>query len=312
MLNIVSVLCSKTESYSDMVQLAILSLERTRRQMTREQLATAAGISLPTLRGLERGSGNLQSLGRVMRVLELEWGWAQTETECVAALSQRRHSKGMSQAELAQRVGCVRQTVIAIEKDLGGSLAILLSVLSVLGLQPTLRLKRSQFKGSLIPPRNAPARDLVMTPTNLAAAILAHFGDQMSGRLLDPARGKGAFFDQFPTALDRDWCELSEGRDFLEWNEPAEWIVTNPPWSRLRDFTRHAMTLAPNIIWLAPIVNLTTKARLRDLEAARFGIAELLTVETPRVWPQSGFQLAAVHIKKGHRGDWKFGRLATP
>ena len=64
--------------------------------------------------------------------------------------------------------------------------------------------------------------------------------------------------------------------------------MTNPPWSRLRDFTRHAMRIAPNVVWLAPLTNLTTKARLRDLDEAGFGIAELVLIDTPKDWPQSG------------------------
>ncbi|MDP4031534.1 MAG: hypothetical protein Q8P60_01540 [Pseudorhodobacter sp.] len=85
--------------------------------------------------------------------------------------------------------------------------------------------------------------------------------------------------------------------------------MTNPPWSRLRDFTRHDMTLAQNIIWLASIVNLATKARLRDLDEYGFGIAELLLIDTPKAWPQSGFQLAAVHLKQGHLEAWQVSRL---
>lgn len=68
------------------------------------------------------------------------------------------------------------------------------------------------------------------------------------------------------------------------------------------------MTVTDNIVWLAPIVNMTTKARLRDLDEFGFGIAELLLIETPKSWPQSGFQLAAVHLRKGHRGAWQVSR----
>lgn len=69
------------------------------------------------------------------------------------------------------------------------------------------------------------------------------------------------------------------------------------------------MTLAPNIVWLAPMVNLTTKARLRDLDEHGFGIAELVLIDTPRSWPQSGFQLVAAHLRKGHQGGWAVSRL---
>ena len=127
--------------------------------------------------------------------------------------------------------------------------------------------------------------------------------------MLDPARGQGAFHDRFPEHLERDWCEITEGRDFLDWQRPVDWVMTNPPWSRLRDFSRHAITIAPNIVWLAPLTNLTTKARLRDLDEAGFGIAELVLIDTPKDWPQSGFQLVAAWLRKGHSGGWSVTRL---
>lgn len=68
--------------------------------------------------------------------------------------------------------------------------------------------------------------------------------------------------------------------------------------------------LAPNIVWLAPLTNLTTKARLRDLDEAGFGIAELVLLDNPADWPQSGFQLVAAWLRKGHPGSWAVTRLA--
>ena len=157
----------------------------------------------------------------------------------------------LSQAALAQRAGCSRPTIIALERNLSGNLSILLSVLVALGLRRVLRVLDMPGPAGLVPMTNAPVRDLVMTPAPLAAAVIAHFTEQIAGSILDPARGQGAFFDQFPSRLQRCWCEVTEGRDFLKWDESADWIATNPPWSRLRDFTRHAMTLAQNIVWLA-------------------------------------------------------------
>lgn len=244
-----------------------------------------------------------------MEVLGLTWGWVPPGENPARSIVERRHQKGLSQAELASRVGCARATILALEKGLGGSVSILMSVLSALALKPPLRSTRRSHKGALVPSRNAPVRDQVMTPPDLASAIIAHFEGQMTGRILDAARGQGAFYDRFPARLEKAWCELAEGRDFLNWTQPVDLIMTNPPWSRLREFTRHAMSLAPNIIWLAPIVNLTTKARLRDIEAACFGIAELVMIDTPKGWPQSGFQLVAAHLKKGHRGEWRVGWL---
>ncbi|CAM4172001.1 hypothetical protein [Paracoccus yeei] len=62
---------------------------------------------------------------------------------------------------------------------------------------------------------------------------------------------------------------------------------------------------------LAPLTNLTTKARLRDLDEAGFGIVELVKLETPKDWPQSGFQLVAAWLHQGHAGNWAVTRLAA-
>ena len=56
--------------------------------------------------------------------------------------------------------------------------------------------------------------------------------------------------------------------------------------------------------------NITTKARLRDLEEHGLGVAELVWVDTPRDWPQSGFQLVAAHLKRGYSGPWKQSPLS--
>jgi hypothetical protein len=60
-------------------------------------------------------------------------------------------------------------------------------------LQPPRKKRR------LAPGRNAPAHDLIMTPPALARAIVRHFRPE--GRVLYPARGKGAFYSW----LQRGW-----------------------------------------------------------------------------------------------------------
>lgn len=69
------------------------------------------------------------------------------------------------------------------------------------------------------------------------------------------------------------------------------------------------MRIAPNIVWLAPLTNLTTRARFRDLEENGSGIAKLVRIDTPKEWPQSGFPLVAAWLRKGHAGPWVVSRL---
>ena len=66
------------------------------------------------------------------------------------------------------------------------------------------------------PPKNTPEKDIVMTPEYLAKDIIEHFNP--TGKILDPSRGTGAFYDNFKTD-NKDWCELGEDRDFLDYDE---------------------------------------------------------------------------------------------
>lgn len=96
------------------------------------------------------------------------------------------------------------------------------------------------------------ARDVVYTPDWCAKDMVEYF--KPAGRILEPCKGAGVFLKYLPpTAL---WCEISEGRDFFAWRDPVDWIITNPPWSRTREFLRYALTVADNIVFLVPARNI--------------------------------------------------------
>jgi len=148
------------------------------------------------------------------------------------------------------------------------------------------------------PPKNRPKADIVMTPVYLAKNIIEHY--KPTGFILDPCRGEGVFYDNYDTD-NKDWCEIDEGKDFLEYNKKVDWIITNPPWSKMRIFLEHGMRIADNIVYLTTINHYTTKRRIKDMKEMGFGIKEFYCVNTPtKPWQGSGFQLGAVHTKR----DW--------
>lgn len=155
------------------------------------------------------------------------------------------------------------------------------------------------------PNRDYNSNDVVMTPPHLAKRIVEHF--KPSGHMLDPCRGSGSFYKFMPGA---DWCEITEGRDFFSWDEPVDWIVTNPPWSLARMFLQHAMIVSDEIVFLITVNHCWTKARVRDVKEAGFGIKEICLVEFPPEFPQSGFQLGAIHFSRGWSGDIKFSDIS--
>lgn len=153
----------------------------------------------------------------------------------------------------------------------------------------------------LSPTSNSPDHDLVETPKELAQTIVSHF--KPTGYLLDPACGLNA---PFYHALCKenyviDWCEISLGRDFFSWTTPVDWIITNPPWSNMRNFIRHGFKVAREVVYLSTLTHFVTRARLADMKEAGFGLREALLCPQPdSPWPSSGFQLAAVWLSK----DW--------
>ncbi len=148
--------------------------------------------------------------------------------------------------------------------------------------------------------RNYTSNDVIMTPLELAELIVKHF--QPQGKILEPCKGTGNFLQFLPNA---DWCEITEGRDFFNYKTPVDWIITNPPWSKVKDFLIHSMEVADNIIFLITINHLWTKARLRAIKQMQFGIKEILLLDTPKSFPQMGFQLGAIYLKKDYKGKIK-------
>jgi len=169
------------------------------------------------------------------------------------------------------------------------------------------------------PNRDYVSNDDVQTPQALADAIVSHFRPR--GTVLEPCSGDGAFIQAFDTYNERHewtaldggyWCEIKQGRDFLDakFQKGYTWIITNPPWSLFRPFLQRSMQLADNIVFLITVNHCWTKARVRDVKAAGFGLKEILLCDMPKEFPQSGFQLGAMHWQRGWSGDIKLSSLA--
>lgn len=142
--------------------------------------------------------------------------------------------------------------------------------------------------------------DKVYTPdflVNICVGFLAENSSLSQAKtILEPCKGSGAFLKAIPNAL---WCEVDEGRDFFEFKESVDFIVTNPPWSQTRKFLQHSMSLSDSIAFLIPVNHLIgLKARMRDMKQSGFWVTKVLLLDTPKEFPQSGFQLGLCLIEK--------------
>ena len=96
---------------------------------------------------------------------------------------------------------------------------------------------------------------------------------------------------------------------FFDYHNKVDYIVGNFPYSIFRKFLIHSMEISKNIVSLCPINHvLGLKARMRDIKEHDFRIREIMMVDTPKEWPSSGFQYAAILLNRSE-GDCKIGYL---
>lgn len=141
--------------------------------------------------------------------------------------------------------------------------------------------------------------DVVLTPDWVAKEVVKRF--QPKGKILDPCSGEGAFLKYMPKA---EWCEIRKGRDFFEWKTKMDWIVSNPPYSIFRPFLLHSFTLAPDIVFLIPVIKVFNSIKtMLDIQQWG-GVRTCLVVGLGKdlSFPQSGYPIAALHFQKDFKG----------
>lgn len=143
--------------------------------------------------------------------------------------------------------------------------------------------------------------DKIYTPLEVAKRIIDIF--QPTGKVLDAFKGKGAFYDQYPNSVEKDWCEIDDGRDFFDYEEKVDWIITNPPYSILDEVLEHSFKIADNVVYLVPISKIfTSLKRIRSI--LNFGnIKEIHVISASKCGFPFGFPACAIWFKRGYKGS---------
>ena len=164
-------------------------------------------------------------------------------------------------------------------------------------------------------------RDFYPTPWQAVEPLVPHLPSEFA--FAEPCAGDGALVNHIETLVEGSWCSWASdiepqsdnihknhfrdlgSSEFLE----ADYIITNPPWSKMQAFLEHGMKVSDNIVYLTTINHYTTKRRIREMRSYGFAVKEIYCVDTPKKpWPQLGFQLAAVHTQRGYTGGtiWSY------
>ena len=120
----------------------------------------------------------------------------------------------------------------------------------------------------------AKPKDVFYTPEVLAKKHIEMIVSGAGDIWYDNARGKGAYYDNFPTENKR-WSEIDEGRNLFDFNERVDIICTNPPYSLLNKILEKSVSLQPRVIsYLIGQQNLTPH-RLQFMKNNGYGLVKL-------------------------------------
>ena len=133
------------------------------------------------------------------------------------------------------------------------------------------------------------AYDDFTTPPDLARSLLELVRIEPGSVVLDPCRGSGSFFNAFPEAARREWCEIKEGRDFFQRRERADWVISNPPYSILDRFLARAFELADVGVAMLLLGHHVTPRRLEQAAKLGFSLSVLHVVKVRRWFGHAWF-----------------------
>jgi len=142
--------------------------------------------------------------------------------------------------------------------------------------------------------------DIVYTPDNISRHIIDFLKPE--GKCLDPCRGDGAFYKFMPQGTD--YCEISEGKDFFEYNKSVDWVIGNPPYSIFEDFLKKAFEISENVSYLVPTNKIFQRQVIMDLINKWGGIKSIIIYGSGQLidFP-FGFSVGNFYFKKGYNGE---------
>ena len=137
------------------------------------------------------------------------------------------------------------------------------------------------------------ANDVIYTPKPLAELMIELCDIQQVDKVLDPSRGGGVFYNNLPEC-NKDYCEITEDKDFFKYDKEVDIIVGNPPYSLWTKWLEHTIKLNPNkFCYIFGQMNLTTP-RLKQIEKGGY---KMTKIHLCKVWWWFGHSFVCVFEK---------------
>tara|TARA_R110000751_G_scaffold252774_1_gene352411 strand:- start:1 stop:543 length:543 start_codon:yes stop_codon:yes gene_type:complete len=152
-------------------------------------------------------------------------------------------------------------------------------------------------------------KTIVMTKPSMAKYLIDGIEFIPGEKVIEPCKGDGAFYDNLPDNVETDWCEINDGKDFLQYDKKFDVCISNPPFIPRKlfwAFNEKAMELCTRkIYWLINLhtFNVFTPKRLDEMKEKGWFIQKLHIVADTRWFGR----YALVEIGKTDLGfiEWK-------
>lgn len=101
--------------------------------------------------------------------------------------------------------------------------------------------------------------DIFYTPLELSKKAIDMIDYNDNDIWFDPFKGEGSYYNQFPNN-NKVYTEITEGKDFFEFNDKVDIICSNPPYSLINKVLEKCSQLNPRVInLLIGMINLSPR-----------------------------------------------------
>lgn len=67
------------------------------------------------------------------------------------------------------------------------------------------------------------------TPEECCKKLLTFIPFEEGDVVLEPFKGEGSFYNNFPDNCIKQFCEIEEGLDYKDYSNEFDWVISNPP-----------------------------------------------------------------------------------
>ena len=130
--------------------------------------------------------------------------------------------------------------------------------------------------GGIKPKHEHSDRDRIYTPESVVQRLIKKIPLEMGDSWCDPCFGGGVFYDNFPTDI-KEFYEIDLDKDFLLCDKKYDWVVTNIPFSRPKEFIFKMAETCVKGFGILCLANSMTATRLKKLEEMGLFIDSMTT-----------------------------------